>query len=105
MSLTADLAARALVGAARVNGMDPLKVFENQRGRFNDDRPRGFQTRVLAGATLRAQFGLSAAEIGRALRFHGNHLSPVSLRKFAIDADRLLDVAEIMNGLPGEVSA
>ncbi|QTC88171.1 hypothetical protein [Brevundimonas pondensis] len=98
--ITAEQAARALVAACRITGVDPNRVFDKGTARAGQ---RGSVTgpygaRVMAAMGARSRLGLSPGRLAVVFRVVSADLTPSSGVKRGITAEHLLSVAEAMNG-------
>lgn len=93
MSLTAEIAAVALVAAARHVGVEPLKVFE-RTGRGTRRGPH--HARVLAAAGVRAAMSVPNKDLARVFAVHITKVAPSHLASARVTADDLLVVADAL---------
>ena len=98
--ITAEQAARALVAACRITGVDPEKVFEKgtaRAGQFGSvTGPYG--ARVMAAMGARSRLGLKPGRLALIFRVASADLTPSSGVKRGITGEHLLSVAEAMTG-------
>ena len=100
--ITAEQAARALVAACRMTGVDPEKVFDKGTARAGQAGsvigPYG--ARVMAAMGARARLGLKPGRLALVFRVASADLTPSSGVKRGITGEHLLSVAEAMVGGP-----
>lgn len=98
--ITAEQAARALVAACRIVGLDPERVFDKGTGRAGQGGsvmgPYG--ARVIAAMGARSRLGLAPHQLAGVFRVASADLTPSAGVKRRITADHLLTVAEAMTG-------
>lgn len=98
--ITAEQAARALVAACRITGVDPEKVFDKgtaRAGQFGSvTGPYG--ARVMAAMGARSRLGLKPGRLALIFRVVSADLTPSSGVKRGITGEHLLAVAEAMTG-------
>ena len=95
--ITAEQAARAIVAACMLLGVDPAKAFDatERKGRTKN-APGGFSARVLAAHGVRARLGVSPTTLGKVFQVHPNTVAPSQRAKYGITTDQLLAVSEAL---------
>lgn len=89
--LTAEQAARALVAACRITGVDPERVFDKSAS-------GAYGARIVAAMGARSRLGVAAKGLARVFRVAAADLTPSAGARRKITADHLLTVAEAMTG-------
>jgi hypothetical protein len=89
-TISAEQAARAIVAACMLLGVDPAKAFEPSRG----NAPAGRKARMLAAHGVRARMGIAPQVLARIFALHGPEVAPSQGRKAGFTTDQLLAISE-----------
>ena len=99
--VTAEQAARAIVAAGMLLGVDPARAFEptTRKGKKRDDAPCGATVRILAAHGVRARLGVAPVTLGKIFQVHPNALAPSQRERYGATTDRLLAISEAIGAV------
>ncbi|MFN7129774.1 MAG: hypothetical protein ACK4OJ_12000 [Brevundimonas sp.] len=99
---SAETAARALVAACLLLGVDPAEAYGRGRGgkgkTKDQGRHGGYGARVLAAHGVRARLGVAPVVLARMFSIDKTNLAPSQAHRRGITSDQLLVIAEAISG-------